>query len=343
MIPIVLALLLQSSLIDPDRPTPKWVAEKRGDALVVRRKSEAPVDYGYAKPYSPDLIVSCLPDSKALDVFIHLGVKPSEWGFLARFDTDPALQVTADQAFDDASFKRVWGPSTAYQLQELRVRRPERQAFVAQLVSHRSLRVRFTTGAQREATYDLTGLAEAIGPLEDACGLREALVDSHKAALAAGAAKTGAAGAKTQPMNRKVGSWLVRETTSSFDDHPIVVLANTDRTNALNLVLRCQEGQAEAYVQANFVMASTDKTAKFVPFPYGFDGQPPKDFIGSASQDLTGVFFPDGKAFLRELRGHRTMGVRHQRSGATRSVPATFDLTGLEAALPPFIKNCPLD
>ena len=343
MILFVAALLLQSSLVDPDRPTPKWVAEERGDALVVRRKSAAPVAYGYVRPYSPDLVVSCRPATKALDVFIHLGVKPTEWNFLARFDDDPALQVTGDRAFDDEGFKAVWGPSTAYQMQELRVRRPERQAFLEQLVSHRSLHVRFAAGSQREATYDLTGLPEAIGPLADACGLRDAVAAARKAAPAASAPRPGAAAKSTEPVSRKVGSWIVVEKASAFDDRATVVLANVDRTNAVTLVLRCQEGQAEAYVQASFVMESTDKTARFKPLPYGFDGQPPNDFVGSSSQDGTGIFFPDGKAFVRELRGHRTMNVRHHRSGAKRSLPATFDLAGLDAALPAFVRNCPLE
>jgi len=92
-----------------------------------------------------------------------------------------------------------------------------------------------------------------------------------------------------------VGSWTVIEKTSTLDDRPVVVLANRDRANAVTLVLRCQEGQAEAYVKANFVMAATDKSAKTVPLPYGFDAEPPKAFTGPASQDLTGCSSPMGR------------------------------------------------
>jgi hypothetical protein len=65
MMALVIGLLLQS-LISPDQPMPQWRAEKRGDAFVVRHKAQAPVEYGYTNPYSPDLVVSCLPDAKTL-------------------------------------------------------------------------------------------------------------------------------------------------------------------------------------------------------------------------------------------------------------------------------------
>jgi hypothetical protein len=354
MTALALVLLLQSPLIYPDKPAPQWLAEKRGDALVVRRKAQEPVAYGFTKPYSSDLVVSCLPDLKALDVFIHVGVKPDEPGFLVRFDADAPLQVTGTRSFVDSQWRRAWGPSTADGMLELRPTPGERTPFLAQLLSHRSLRIRFVTGVQRETTFDLTGLGEAIGPLEEACGLQDTLAAAHAAAAAAvgpvtaapATATPGADGkptAKSPPSERRVGSWTVIEKTSTFDDAPIVVLANTEPTKALVLVLRCQERVAEAYVKAGFVLEPTDKTAKFVPLPYGFDGQPPKDFTGSASQDLTGVFFPDGKAFIRELRTHRTMAVRHQRAGATRALSAIFDLRGLPEALEPFVKGCPLD
>jgi hypothetical protein len=343
MMAFVLALLLQSALVRPDQPVPQWLAEKRGDAFVVRRKAQAPVDYGYTNPYSPDLVVSCLPDVKTLDAFIHLGIKPREPGFLARFDADPAFQVTGEPNFDAAQWGRVWGPSTALGMLELRVSPKETIAFLAQLLSHRSLRVRFSSGVLREATFDLTGLADAIGPLEEGCALRDAMAAAHRVAPAAPRPVAKAPATQSSPSERRVGSWTVIEKTSTLDDRPVVVLANLDRTHAVTLVLRCQEGQAEAYVKANFVMAATDKSAKTVPLPYGFDGEPPKDFTGPASQDLTGVFFPDGKGFIHELRTHKTMAVRHQRSGAARALPATFDLGGLSNALEPFVKGCPID
>ena len=74
------------------------------------------------------------------------------------------------------------------------------------------------------------------------------------------------------------------------------------------------------------------------------DGDVPFEVIVvDSSQDGTGIFFPDGKAFVAALRPHKTLNVRHQRMGAKRALPATFKLTGLETALVPFLKGCPLD
>jgi hypothetical protein len=145
---------------------------------------------------------------------------------------------------------------------ELRVPAKERIAFLAQLLSHRSLRVRFSSGVLREATFDLTGLGDAIGPLEEGCALGDAMAAAHRAAPAARCPVARAPATQSSPSERRVGSWTVIEKTSTLDDRPVVVLANRDWTNAVTLVLRCQEGQAEAYVQANFVMTPTDKVGQ---------------------------------------------------------------------------------
>jgi hypothetical protein len=312
----------------PGKPSrTAWTVEETPAQVTLRLRSTTPVAYGYLDPIRPDLFLTCNRSTKAIEAYVDVGVKPSVWDFAIRLDQDPSVEYAG----------KMRDGSGAEVLHQLAIPQGQVRAFVADLVRHRALLLRFTRDRTREATWDLRGFDGAAGPLERGCGLESELA----AARATPASPASVSAPRAGPRETKIGNWDVREKTSSLDDKPVVVLAASARGDWSQLVLRCQEATVEAYVVSGSVIDSAKKDS--VTVPIAVDDERPREVSAGLSADLSAFFLPDATRLIQSLRGHKKFKVHFQRYRAKNPVDPVFDLSGLDRALEVFTKACPLD
>jgi hypothetical protein len=330
LLPVVLVLsVLEAAVLPAQTRKPAatgWAVEDTSAQVVLRLRAATPVAYGYVDPVRPELVLACDRASQTVEAYIGVGVKPNTWVFAVRVDQEPVVEFTS----------KMRDGRSADALLQLPVPQAQARGFVASLAGRQALLLRFVRDHQREASFDLTGFDRAVGPFAAACGLEGELAAARtKAPVTASAATPRPAGRET-----KIGSWEVREKTSSLDDKPVVVLSTTARGDWSQLVLRCQEATPEAYVFSGSVVDSGNKDQMAVLV--ALDDEEPREVMAGVAAGSSAFFLPEAARLIPSLRGGKAFKVRFQRYRAKAPANASFDLTGLDRALEAFTKACPL-
>ena len=317
-----LLLAMASPLVaapSPAATSGRWTVEKSPDKVILRLRSDPPAPPLYRD--SVAFVIACDVPAKTLHVRFSSRSKTAGQ-FVVRFDGDPA--ITYGKPTD-----RFYDPEEAHRLE---VEDEEATAFVARVRGSRRILLRFEhLGRYTEVTFDPSGLATVIRPLQQACSLPEAAAPTK--ALAA-AAKT--------PRESVSGRWDIRETFSTIDDQPVVVARNQDRPPTATLVLRCQEKTIEAFFALNTGLFDANEKTGLVRFAIGYDGREAVAHDGPTTAGFAkAVFLPEPAPFLKALPTHRSLTFTYTAYRKTAPTSTTFDLGGVEGALRPLLAACP--
>src|SRR6266540_4333950 len=111
------------------------------------------------------------------------------------------------------------------------------------------------------------------------------------------------------------GAWNVKRAVSKLDDSTTVTLslpatspirAWPAKVAMPTLILRCKEGDIEAYVNLGARPAVEEETDR-ATLTLRFDKDPAYATTGGISTDGEAVFFPDAKPFIHSAAEHRSL------------------------------------
>ena len=303
----------------PATTSGRWTVEKSPDKVILRLRSDPPGPPLYRD--SVALVIAC--DVPAKTLHARFSSKSKTAGqFVVRFDGDPA--ATYGKPTD-----RFYDPEEAHRLE---VEDEEAAAFVARIRSSRRVLLRFEhLGRYTEVTFNPSGLASVIMPLQQACGLPEAAAPT----------KAVAAPAKV-PRESVSGRWDLRESFSKIDDQPVVVARNQDRPPTATLILRCQEKTLEAFFSLNTGLFDANEKTGLVRYAIAYDGGEAVAHDGPTTAGFAkAVFLREAAPFLKALPAHRSLTFTYTAYRKTATTSTTFDLAGVEGALMPLLAACP--
>ena len=159
---------------------------------------------------------------------------------------------------------------------------------------------------------------------------------------------TAAQAAETQ----NVGAWKVEvEANRVFLSQPAGSASPGSRPE---LVLRCSVWEDKSQIIGRH---HHDKEAYFFYAPgfasgerelvATFDGDPPKKYWGGLSTDRKSLFFKEGfgetaDGFIRSLRAHSKLSIVVKSKEKDPPPEYSFDLAGINEALTPWLKLCPM-
>jgi type VI secretion system protein VasI len=157
------------------------------------------------------------------------------------------------------------------------------------------------------------------------------------------AAPTEAPTATPNPL----GKWEVSEDASSFDDSKGVTLsvfAEEEIQGPVEsvlplLVVRCQEGQKDAYVYTRMAPDVESGNLDGATIRYRFDKEPAQTENADKSTDGTGLFFTDPNQVIDSMLKHEELVFGFTPFGVP-PVEMTFDLRGLSEAIKPLNEAC---
>ena len=300
----------------------RWTVEKPAGQVILRLRSDPPTSVSFDRD-SVALVLAC--DVSTRQLHARFTSRNKTYGtFAVRFDGEPA--VTYGKPTD-----RFHDPDEAHQLV---VPDAESAAFVEKVRQSRRVLLRLDhLGRFYDITFDPSGLSAVIAPLQQACGLPDA----------AAPARAVAAAAPRAPRQSTSGRWDIRETFSTLDDQPVVVLMAYDRPPSMTLVLRCQEKALEAFFALNTGVFDSDARTRLARFSVALDGGEAVSYDGPTTADLsTAVFLPEAGPFVKALPGRRSLALTYTPYRKTATKSTTFDLTGIDGALKPLLAACPL-
>lgn len=271
-----------------------WRTEVYPDEVTVTLRSDAPAD--------EYMSLFCRTGSK------RMGSKLSSVARVARFDAEPAEPVAPLEA-DVAKM-------------------------IGKLAAHDRLLLRMQNalGQIDEVTFSLAGGAQALKPLVEGCGLPAELLGAAQAGATAPA--TPAAKAKAPPAERKrtVGKWEVLETTSGFDDRPLVMVSGA------GLNVRCREGKLEAFIDGSCL---TPHGGDLVAVMADFGGGASTIHESHCSTDGKARFLMEPASFLKEALKHPQVTISYRVLGEEKSL--VVPLRDFPQALAPLRAACPFD
>lgn len=144
------------------------------------------------------------------------------------------------------------------------------------------------------------------------------------------------------------GAWEVVNDTSSFDDSATVILLldaldeieGAFETTRPTLVLRCQEGQTEAYVVTDLAPDVEAGNLDGATVRLRFGAEAPETLVLSRSTDDKALFFERPAALIERMARHERLVFSFTPFSAS-PVETTFDLRGLPEVLPQLRAACP--
>jgi len=145
------------------------------------------------------------------------------------------------------------------------------------------------------------------------------------------------------------GNWLAKVSENRMDNTSrlVIVVASSERLPGTvgkslpMMVIRCEGGETEIYLDAGTVLATTDIANDVHEFRAKYDKASPEILRGFMATSHDSVFFPFAPLHIRKMRQARELIVEVT---PYRYAPATakFNVTGLDQHLPAMRKHCKL-